>query len=76
MMTNVGVIDAALRLILGLILIDLGSDRFDSLLGDLLGWLVLFVGVALAGTALLRHCPIYARIGVTSCAPYAPDDRR
>ena len=75
MMTNVGVIDAALRLVAGLLLIDWGSGRFESAAGNLFGWAVLLIGVALAATALLRHCPVYTLIGTTSCAPYIDEER-
>jgi hypothetical protein len=76
MITNVGVVDAALRLIIGIALMSLDYGPFVSLLADLLGWAVLVVGIALTTTALLRHCPVYAWFETTSCAPYSQDEKR
>jgi hypothetical protein len=76
MITNVGVVDAGLRLIIGIILISLDWRPFDGLLADLLSWAVLIAGVALAATALLRYCPLYARLDTTSCAPKSQHEKR
>jgi hypothetical protein len=74
MITNVGVIDAALRLAIGLGLIMLGSGPFASPIANLFGWLAFLLGIALAATGVLRHCPLYARLDLTSCAPASNED--
>jgi hypothetical protein len=69
-MINVGSIDRALRLLLGVILM---VAPFLLLLGDSLAELstlkygMLGVGVVLFGTAILRFCPAYALFGIRTC---------
>lgn len=69
MMINIGVLDAALRLAIGIGLILFGRGSFESLLGEALGWAALLAGIALVASSLLRYCPLYARFGLDSCAP-------
>lgn len=75
MTTNVGVIDAALRLMSGLALMVLGHGPFASTFANLIGWGAFLAGIALAATGLLRYCPLYAWQGVTSCAPNSGEGR-
>ncbi|WBV45019.1 YgaP-like transmembrane domain [Pseudoroseomonas cervicalis] len=61
MTCNVGGIDRVLRLLIGLALLSLplwleGPWRWAGLLGLLP-----------LGTALLRHCPAYPRLGLDTC---------
>jgi hypothetical protein len=70
MMTNVGVVEAALRLFVGLILLLPHDSRSDGLLLGSAIWLGWAAGTALVLTATLRYSPIYAAFKLTSCAPY------
>lgn len=63
-MTNVGKLDQAFRLILGLVLIAL------FLLGTvtgLWGWVLGGVGLAQIATAAFRFCPAYRVLGINTC---------
>jgi hypothetical protein len=62
MTTNVGTVDRALRVILGLVL--LGLAVFG---GQWWGW----IGVVPLATAFMGFCPAYRLIGLSTC-PIAP----
>ena len=64
MTRNVGGIDRALRIIVGLALIGLT-------LAGLIGWWG-WIGLVPLGTALLGYCPLYPMLGLNTC----PADRR
>jgi hypothetical protein len=70
MMTNVGVLDAALRLACGVALLAWGDGRFGDDLSDLAAWIVWIAGMVLGLTAVFRYCPVYALLGTNSCAAY------
>ncbi len=57
--TNVGGVDRALRIILGLALIAL------ALMGEFLPWS--WIGVVPLLTGLLGTCPLYSLIGLSTC---------
>lgn len=68
MTANVGTIDRALRLILGLALVALpflgNIALFDNSTYKIIA---IVVGVVLAGTSFLKFCPLYAIFGVRTC---------
>jgi hypothetical protein len=59
MTTNIGSIDRIIRILVGLVLIGL------TLAGQIgvWGWL----GIVLLGTGLLKTCPLYTVLGVSTC---------
>ena len=64
MKPNVGGMDRSLRIALGVVLILVG------LLAGLAGlwkWLALIVGAVMVATALMRVCPAYLLLGVSTC---------
>lgn len=64
MKPNVGGMDRSLRIALGVVLILVG------LLAGLAGlwkWLALIVGAVMVATALMRVCPAYVLLGVSTC---------
>jgi len=68
MMTNVGVIDAAFRLAVGLALLGWAYGYYGPPLQGVLDWAVTVLGGYPAITGLLRYCPIYGIMGITTCA--------
>jgi Protein of unknown function (DUF2892) len=68
MITNVGIIDQALRLIAGFGLLGWSWHFYGPPLAGWADWLVITVGAYPAITGLLRHCPIYAFSGISTCA--------
>lgn len=68
MKPNVGTVDRAIRLIVGLGLIVLalfsGMALFD---GGVMKWGAVIVGLVLAGTAMVRSCPMYTLLGIKTC---------
>ena len=68
MITNIGVLDAAARLVGGVLLLAWCDGRFGHHLHGTTEWIVWIIGVALTATALLRYCPLYALAGTDSCA--------
>ena len=59
MKANVGSIDRAIRLILGLITLGLGW-YFQSWFG--------LLGVVFIATGLMNYCPLYAIFGIKTCS--------
>lgn len=59
MTRNVGGIDRALRIVVGLALIGLA-------LAGLVGWWG-WIGVVPLGTAMLGYCPLYPLLGLNTC---------
>ncbi|MGB0086972.1 MAG: DUF2892 domain-containing protein [Rhodomicrobiaceae bacterium] len=76
MRTNVGVLDGAFRLCVGIALLALSYGKIGPHLSHNAAWIVWTVGAVFAFTGLFRYCPIYALMGTDSCAPYPGDDRR
>lgn len=68
MTTNVGKIDRALRLLLGLILIGLplvsGLAIFES---NAVTILSVVAGAVMLATSTLRFCPLYRIFGIRTC---------
>ena len=65
MKANVGGIDRVLRIVVGLVLIALATTGTVGVWG--------WVGVAPLLTGLLRWCPAYPLLGISSC-PLRKDD--
>lgn len=59
MKANVGGVDKALRIIIGLVLIGLAVAQIGA------PWT--WVGVVPLATGLINFCPLYAFIGVNTC---------
>jgi hypothetical protein len=76
MMTNVGVLDAALRFVCGAALLALGYGRLGVHLTGGPAWIVWIAGLLLVVTAIFRYCPAYAFFGTDSCALYPGKDAR
>lgn len=74
MMTNVGVLDGAFRLALGVLLLAWSDGRFGADPSEVLAWAAWLAGAALAFTGLFRFSPLYAALGTHSCAPYPGPD--
>jgi Protein of unknown function (DUF2892) len=68
MMTNVGVIDAALRLVLGLALLGWAFGYYGAAPPVLAAWGATVLGFYPAITGLLRFCPLFAALGISTCA--------
>ncbi len=68
MAINVGTVDRAIRLALGVALIAAallsGWAIFD---GAVVKYITIIVGLVLAVTGLMRTCPAYAILGIRSC---------
>lgn len=56
---NVGSIDRALRIVLGLVLIGLAAT-------GVVGWWG-WIGIVPLVTGLWRFCPVYSLLGISSC---------
>jgi hypothetical protein len=59
MKTNVGTIDRSLRIAAGLILIGLSLSGAIGLWG--------WIGIVPLATGLVRTCPAYSLLGISSC---------
>lgn len=68
MTSNVGTIDRAARLILGLVLIIAPLiNLFGIWSSDAWGYSAMAVGAVLVATAFMRFCPMYRIFGLSSC---------
>ena len=63
-MCNVGGIDRALRIIVGLVLIALAVAG-DQIIGEKLVWG--WIGIVPLVTGIFRFCPAYTLLGVKTC---------
>lgn len=68
MVTNIGVLDRAFRILLGALLLGWSYGKLGSALPAGSGWLVWTIGLAFALTGIFRFCPLYAYFGTDSCA--------
>jgi hypothetical protein len=69
MTQNVGTTDRALRLIAGVVLLALTWIAPIAVFhGTLVVTLATVVGLVMVGTALFRFCPLYAALGMNTCA--------
>ena len=65
---NVGAIDRAFRIVLGLALLILPHTASSALWADpTVGYAMNAVGVVLILTALVRFCPLYRIVGASTC---------
>jgi hypothetical protein len=75
MMTNVGVLDAAVRLLVAVLLLAWSYGEFGLTAPSLpVAWAIWLGGLALGVTGLFRYCPIHVFYGTHSCAPMPDDD--
>ncbi len=58
--TNVGTVDRALRIILGLVLLSLTMIGLQTPWG--------FIGLVPLITGIFRTCPLYSLVGINTCA--------
>ena len=72
MITNIGVLDRAFRLVFGGFLLAWSYGLLGAELSAISGWLVWLIGTAFTLTGIFRHCPLYAYFKTDSCAPYPP----
>lgn len=64
MKQNIGMIDRAIRLLIGAVLIAFAIPiGFPSLGWNWIGW----IGLGLIGSALIGTCPLYALLGLSAC---------
>jgi hypothetical protein len=68
MMTNVGVIDRALRLVIGFGLIGWTKHYYGPDIAGLTHTIVLLLAAYPVVTGLLRYDPIFAVTGISTCA--------
>jgi hypothetical protein len=68
MMTNVGVIDRALRLTIGLALLGWTTGYYGPPLHWLASWPAGALGAYLLATGLLRFCPVFWGFDMSTCA--------
>ncbi|MBX3378552.1 MAG: DUF2892 domain-containing protein [Phycisphaeraceae bacterium] len=66
-MANVGGVDRALRFAAGIAAIAAGIGLLGALSGQIVGLIVSGFGVILLLTAMLRFCPAYLPIGLSTC---------
>ncbi len=64
MNANVGKLDRIVRIVAGIVLAVL---YFNGTLTGTLGVVLLVVGIVLILTALIKFCPLYRVIGMSSC---------
>jgi hypothetical protein len=68
MTPNVGKFDRAFRLILGLLLIFAPLLNFPAIWSDpTTAYVTIAVGCVLAATSLLKFCPLYRIVGLSTC---------
>ncbi len=63
MTMNIGTIDRALRVILGVALIAWAMGWLPGIAPSIWGW----IGVIPLGTALVGSCPVYSLLGIATC---------
>lgn len=63
MVKNIGSLDRALRVVLGLALLIWAISGAPAAAWSWIGWL----GVVPLGTALIGWCPLYTLLGVNTC---------
>jgi hypothetical protein len=63
MSTNVGLIDRALRVVVGLVLLGWALGYLPGVAPSVWGW----IGLVPLVTGLAGYCPAYALIGIDTC---------
>jgi len=71
MMTNVGILDRGLRVIVGLALLGWTMGYYGPALPEWGDTLVTVIGGYPFVTGLLRYCPLYSLAGLSTCAEEA-----
>ena len=71
MQCNVGTVDRWIRVIAGALLFVLGGWSWGGWQGHTGGIIALVVGVVLIATALLRWCPMYSLLRITTAREQA-----
>ena len=69
-MKNLGTIDAAIRTLLGVVLLGLAATALGH---PLLAAGAVTTGFILTATGMIRFCPLYAALGIDT---YHPDKKR
>ena len=64
---NVGSVDRAVRAVVGIVALVIAFTFLDVMSGGLPGVIVAVVGAVLLLTAIVRFCPAYLPIGVSTC---------
>jgi len=64
---NVGPVDRWIRGLLGVALVVLGGWTWGGWQGHVGGLIAVVVGAVLVVTALVRFCPLYRLLGVSTC---------
>jgi hypothetical protein len=68
MTANIGTIDRALRLLIGIALLGLALGGFMPVLAvGAAKWIAVVAGVVMLVTAGLRFCPLYRIFGIRTC---------
>ena len=68
MIPNVGPLDRALRLVLGAgLILAAAFGGLAPLVGVVVTYGAVVVGLVLVATAFLRICPLYAALGISTC---------
>jgi Inner membrane protein YgaP-like, transmembrane domain len=76
MITNVGVLDAAVRLVLAAGLLAWSYGKLGHAFSPVAVWIAWVAGAGLGLTGLFRYCALYAFFDTNSCALPPGDDRR
>lgn len=64
---NVGTTDRIIRIVAGVVALVLGVAVFGLLQGEVGGFVAAAVGLVLLATAIVRVCPAYMPLGVSTC---------
>ena len=68
MIANVGPLDRTLRLVLGAgLILAAAFGGLAPLVGVVVTYGAVVVGLVLVATAVLRICPLYAALGISTC---------
>ena len=67
MTTNVGIVDRALRIVVGLALLAAALGLFGPSYQTIWGW----IGLIPLATGLVGWCPVYSILGIKTCKPAA-----
>ena len=65
MTTNVGTMDRALRVVVGLVLLAAAVGLFGPVYQTIWGW----IGLIPLATGLVGWCPVYSMMGIKTCKP-------
>lgn len=75
MKVNVGSVDRITRYVLAVALVVVGLFVLSGIEGNVTGIVVAVASVLPIVTATTRKCPVYAAVGVSTCAAEAKDKK-